>query len=201
MADHHKRFSTWKERLGENSRYLVDQVCAVLLPEFEKHGFVWYGDFAGGKVSEVAANEIPLQRRTGENWPTVQLWFDKRGCPFFCISFAELPKICRKEFGTQEIPREEAIIAYAPAFFSLVRNGRGDIGMFGYSRFSLFPKRKLDSEIKRALGMIQILFPLFERGIPTEWLYKEPGMVAANILLNSSWETDERRRNRQRLEK
>lgn len=73
--DHKKRFENWRRRMPLKTQYLVNQVVARILPEFERQGFVWYPDFAGNNPQEIGANEIPLQRREGDEWPTVQITF------------------------------------------------------------------------------------------------------------------------------
>ena len=65
MAGHRKRFERWRNKLPERARFLVDQVLARIVPEFEAKGFQWYDDFAGGNTKEIGHNEIPLQRREG----------------------------------------------------------------------------------------------------------------------------------------
>ncbi|MRD73840.1 hypothetical protein GH865_11360 [Rhodocyclus tenuis] len=63
--DHKQRFTGWRKRMPEKTRYLVDRVLERLVPEFERHGFVWYPDFAKNNPQELGANEIPLQKRDG----------------------------------------------------------------------------------------------------------------------------------------
>jgi hypothetical protein len=204
MADHRKRFERWRTKLPEHTHYLVDQVLARIVPEFEARGFKWYGDFAGGDPKEISYDEIPLQRREGERWSTVQIQFDKRARPFFHISFAVLPLICRKMFGTQEILREKAINVYAPAHFRLTTGKRlgdgffGSGGMFGYSYFALAPSRKIDAEIDKAVALLPVLFDLFDRGIPEAWLTHDFGYVDKHVMLMGSWHLNEQRRAKQK---
>lgn len=141
MASHRRRFERWRAKLPKHTRYLVDQVLERIVPEFEARGFQWYDDFAGGDPKEVAHNEIPLQRREGEQWPTVQIRFDKRHRPAFHIDFAMLPTVCRR-WGIDEhhpwieidVPRERAITVYAPVYFGLRRGKYKSLdGQFGHT--------------------------------------------------------------------
>lgn len=194
MADHRQRFERWGSKLPAHTRYLVDQVLAHIVPEFDARGFKWYSDFAAGNVHEVASHEIPLQRREGEKWPTVQIRFDKGGRPFFFIGFAMLPLVCRR-WGTAEdpwaavdVPRQKAIDAYAPAYFRLCKGKRkSNDSLFGYVWMTLFPRRKLDSEVEKAVALLPVLFNLFEEGIPEVWLTSEYGPVSQHVLLMGSW--------------
>ena len=141
MAGHHTRFERWRAKLPKHTRYLVDQVLTRIVPEFEARGFKWYDDFAGGDPKEIGYNEIPLQRREGEQWPTVQISFDKRRRPAFHIDFTMLPPICRR-WGIDElhpwteldVPREKAIVVYGPAYFMLCRGKYKNLdGEFGHA--------------------------------------------------------------------
>jgi hypothetical protein len=210
--------------LPRHARYLVDQVVAHIVPMFEARGFQWPDGYAGGIPAEIGHNEIPLQRREGESWPTVQIKFDKRARPRFHIEFAAFPPICRRMFGTEEIPREKAIVAYAPAHFLLCRGKYKSMdGEFGHSislanvllffpmlvsglidrdlhytvndiRFAVAPTRFLDSEVSEAVALLPILFDLFDQGIPEDWLSHDFGHVNKNVMLIGSWYLDARRR-------
>lgn len=177
----------------------MDEVLSRIVPEFEARGFVWYDDFAGDDPREIGHNEIPLQRRTGDAWPTVQISFDKRARPFFNIDFASLPPVCRKMFAAEEISREKAITSYAPVHFRL-RNGKsiGDICSFGYGCFALSPRRKADAEVRKVLALLPFLFDVFDRGIPEAWLTHQFGCVDKYFLLQGSWHLDQMRRERTR---
>src|SRR5574337_219245 len=109
MAGHRKRFERWRKKLPKNTSFLVDQVLTRILPEFEKRGFVWYPDYAGGDSMQIAANGIPLQRRSGKDWPTVQISFDDRFRPSCHLHFSMLPPVCKRltESGYVDIPREK----------------------------------------------------------------------------------------------
>jgi hypothetical protein len=204
MADHHKRFERWHNKLPKHTHYLVDQVLARIVPVFEAQGFKWYDDFAGGDAKEIGYDEIPLQRREGMLWPTVQIRFSRRRHPEFFIDFAMLPSVCQRWGGDEHQPwtkikidvqREKAIVAYAPAYFRLSKSERPGVnGSFGYSWFSLFPHRKLDAEVGEVVLLLPILFGLFDRGIPEAWLtHDKPWFVDKHVMLSGSWYLTEQR--------
>lgn len=206
LIGHKKRFAGWRRRMPrKTTQYLVDQVLARIVPEFERHGFVWYPDFAGNDPQEIGANEIPLQRRKGKDWPTVQITFLKGAWgPRFRITFAALPEICKNPIRSA-IPRELAIAVYGPAYFFLERNvGRSrDSSIFGFDwlplllptpqkiaqliRYLLNWRKFLDSEVDAALGLLPVLFDIFDRGIPQKWLDHDLGYVTQNVMLIHSW--------------
>lgn len=202
MAGHRKRFERWRNKLPERASFLVDQVLARIVPEFEAKGFQWYDDFAGGDTKEIGHNEIPLQRREGAQWATVQITFNRRRHPEFYIDFAMLPLVCQR-WGIDEhnpwtkinVPRDKAIVAYAPAYFRLSKGERRGVnGSFGYSWFSLFPHRKLTAEVGEAMSLLHILFDLFDQGVPEAWLtLDKPWYVNRHIMLAGSWYLTERR--------
>jgi hypothetical protein len=203
--DHKKRFANWRRRMPLKTQYLVNQVVARILPEFEKQGFVWYPDFAGNNPQEIGANEIPLQRREGYEWPTVQVTFltGVWGAQFR-LAFSALPEVCRNP-GRSAIPREKSIAAYGPAYFFLVRGAKKyeDSSMFGFDWMSLFVptpsklirlirylinwRNFLDSEIDEALALLPMLFDIFDRGMPQEWLDRDFGCVTQHVMLINSW--------------
>lgn len=203
MADHRKRFERWRNKLPVHTRYLVDQVLERIVPVFEAKGFQWYGDFARGDSKEVGCDEIPLQLREGEQWPTVQIRFSRRRWPEFFIDFAMLPPVCQR-WGIDEhqpwtkidVPRDKAIVAYAPAYFRLSKGERHGVnGSFGYSWFSLFPRRKLDAEVGEAMSLLPVMFDLFDQGIPEAWLtHDKPWYVNKHVMLSGSWYLTEQRR-------
>ncbi len=160
-----------------------------ILPRFEERGFVWYPDFAGGRPIYIGSNEIPLQRRQGENWPTVQIRFEKRSRPWFSIDFGNLPPVCR-ELGQNPIPREMATVIHAPAYFMLCKG-----------ELAFFPKRFLSSEVDKAVALLPVMFDLFDNAIPQEWLQADIGRVTPNVYLMGSWSIWERRRARKAREK
>jgi hypothetical protein len=196
MSGQRGRFDRWRAKQAEHTRYLAEQVINRIVPQFEMNGFEWFDDFAAGDPKEVSHNEIPLQRRRGPQWATVQIRFDKRGRPFFMIDFAALPIICRRQFGTEEIPREQAIVAYAPAYFRLSKGERaGANGTFGYTWLSWAPRRRIDFESDAVISLLPSLFRLFDAGIPDTWLIQDQAWyVSDHVILMGSWHIDEKRR-------
>lgn len=187
MADHRKRFERWYKGLPKNTAYLVDQVLSRVVPEFERRDFVWHPDFAGGDATQIGANDIPLQRRRGEVWPTVQILFDKRRRPSFGMSFSALPSICKrwKKDAYIDIPREIALVFEGPVTFALCKGPNGTC-QYGYRWFSVFPRRCIDSEIERFLALLPEVFHLFDEGIPADWLQRKFGHVTEHVLLVDS---------------
>lgn len=199
------RFIRWRERTAPKTRYLVDAVLQRIAPEFEKHGFVWYPDFAGDDAREIGANEIPLQQRLGSEWPTVQIYFYKGNWgPRFRIAFAALPEMCRSLIQPQ-VPRDRAVAQYGPAYFYLSRGKWRDYRdtEFGFNwmpmllprpsdvmrlvAYSSNWKRYLDAEVAAALALLPGLFELFDKGIPTEWVMRARGPVSEHVRLVHSW--------------
>jgi hypothetical protein len=199
MANHQKRFIRWRNLLPENTNYLIDQVLLHIVPEFEKRGFIWYPDYAGGDAEEISASNIPLQNREGTDWPTVQIDF-KKDRPEFGFYFAVLPPTCQRWDG-KTIPQEKGIVMYAPVWFSLCKGKHKNLDcQFGYHWFSLFPKRRLDAEIDEAISLLPVIFDLFDKGIPEEWLTHQCGMVSKHIDLRGSWHITEDRIRRKEAE-
>jgi len=100
------------------------------VPKFEERGFKWYPDYAGGDPTQVGANTIPLQRRSGPAWPTVEIRFDKYLRPFFHVDFTMLPPMCKRltEDGSVEsIPREKANVAQGLGCFCLCKGKKRTI--------------------------------------------------------------------------
>lgn len=193
-AVHRERFERWHARLPSRSAQMVARVRSVLIPSLERHGYFWFDDYAGGRAGNVGGNEIPLQKRSGDEWPTVHIRFDLQGRPFFHIFFAALPVVCRTNFAQDEVPRSEAMIIDAPGLFSLRRgNGAADDGRFGYVWASLWPARKIESEVNAAVKCLPFVFDLLSVGVPREWLERKPGRVDAHAALHSSWYCDRQR--------
>lgn len=186
MADHRKRFERWRKKLPKNTAYFVDQVLTRIVPEFEARGFVWYPDYAGGDAMQIGANCIPLQRRSGNEWPTVQIHFDKRFRPFLGLDFAKLPPVCTRWTMDGEIikiNREIALVFEGAAYFALSKGrGRDYHCNFGYIWFSLFPRRRIDKEIGTLLALLPELFELFDQGIPEAWLRQNNGFVSKHVF-------------------
>jgi hypothetical protein len=169
---------------------LVDQVLDRVVPEFEKRGFVWYPDFAGGDATQIGANDIPLQRRSGKDWPTVQIMFNKRLRPGLSVDFAALPPVCVRwlvKGGVINIDRKAALVFEGPAYFALCKGRRRNYDCnFGYYWFSLFPHRRINREIASLLALLSHLFDLFDKGIPEAWLTKKSGYVTKHVFVMGS---------------
>lgn len=187
MSDHRKRFDRWRKKLPKNTAYLVEQVLSLIVPEFEARGFVWYSDFGGGDQTQIGANDIPLQRRSGEEWPTVQILFDKRFRPMLGLDFAMLPPVCKRwtvDGTVIDIPREKALVFEGPAYFALCKgSGRNHDCNFGYSSFSFSPQRRIDTELELLRALLPELFDLFDRGIPHTWLNQKSGYVSKHVFV------------------
>jgi hypothetical protein len=156
-------------------------------------------------AGEIGANEIPLQRRQGGDWPTVLIYFYKGRCgPRFRIAFSSLPEMCRSLVQPQ-VPRDRAVAQYGPAYFFLSRGKWRDYRdtEFGFNwlrillprpsdvmrllAYSSNWKRYLDAEVNAALALLPGLFELFDQGIPGEWLSHPRGPVSQHVRLVHSW--------------
>ena len=191
MADHKKRFARWRKKLPPRSSYLVQQVLDRIVPEFEARGFAWYPNYAGGDPKAVGYDTIPLQRRQGDHWPTVELQFAKYGRPWFTLHFSVLPKVCykRSKLGVEPVPRERATIYCGPGYFMLCRGERQNLdGEFGSPHWlSLRPYRCLDADIDKAVGLLPVVFGAFDRGIPETWLVSRELYVHKHVMKKGSW--------------
>lgn len=206
MSNHKRNFERWRKKLTTNGVYLVNQVIERVIPIFEEKGFVWYSDFAGGDSSQIATSEIPLQNRLGSTWSTVQIQFYVRRGLWFRVYFGALPEQCRrlKSNGFDWIPRENATVFEGPATFQLHR-GRfsspqdSEFGLCLYSvilspsgwpryiKYKYSPQSFLESEVDEFLMLLPMLFQFFEKGIPTEWLIHDRGLISPNAKLLFSW--------------
>lgn len=182
-----KRFERWQRRLPETTAYFVALVIDEVVPIFQARGFDRFPDYAADNKSKVGANCIPLQRRSGSEWPTVEILFDKRGRPSLGVTFAMLPDICRRyaEDKSVDILRIEANVVEGPVFFSLCKGGGHNFDCnFGYRWFSLCPKQKLRTEIEALKSLLPWLFNVLENGIPQSWLEGQPGYVDRHAFLS-----------------
>ena len=187
MADQLKRFDRWRQRLPENTMYFTNLVIDQMVPVFREHGFDRYPDYAGGSAFAVGPNCIPLQRRRGPEWPTVEILFDKRSRPSLGVTFATLPEVCYRqtERGPAEIPRLEANVVEGLAHFSLCKGQRANFDCnFGYTGFVLRPKSRLDGEVAALKSLLPWLFDLLETGIPDAWYRQKPGYVDKYAFLS-----------------
>jgi hypothetical protein len=91
--DQIKQFERWRQKLPKSASYFVNLVLDEVVPMFKVQGFGRFNDYAGGSDFAVGSNCIPLQRRRGNEWPTVEILFDKRGRPALGVTFAMLPDI------------------------------------------------------------------------------------------------------------
>lgn len=164
MSDHKRRFKRWHTRSTGNTRFLVDLILTEIVPCFEQQGFVWYSDFAGGDIQQVANSSIPLQRREGEFWPTVEISFDQRNRPAFSVNFAVLPPNCRRwtANGWADVAQAEAALVDGIAVFYLHGSSRWSQNGFGYRYFSLLPKRRLKRDVAQLAERLPGLFRLLD---------------------------------------
>jgi hypothetical protein len=194
MIDHIKRFRRWQQRLPDKTGYLVTQVIDRLLPFFSAEGFVWYPDYAKGDVNEVGNNVIPLQNREGTDWPTAEIRFGKRQHACFSVDFGVLPPLCRR-WDEKEISQDEAVVVYAPIWFTLLKGTRKNFDAnFGLTGFSFRPYKTMDAEIDKAVSLLPIIFDLFKTGVPEAWMTRDFGRVSEHILLAGSWHIRAQRR-------
>ena len=186
MTDHRSRFERWRRFAPKHTKYLID-VLDRIVPEFEREGFHWQPHYAGGDPNEIRANTIPLQIRSGDLWPTVEVHFPGSRRPSFSIYFAALAPECRR-LGREVVPRERAIVVYATAYFMLCKGRHRNLdGQFGFRWFSAWPIRRLNREVETALGLLPELFGIFRAGIPQEWLTHPFGHVSPHVMLIGSW--------------
>lgn len=205
MANHKKRFELWRNKAPKNTAYLINQVLERVIPKFEEKGFIWNANYASGDNAQIGANEIPLQKQSEPEWPTVHIRFHKCYSPWFDIYFSELPLICKRltTSGYVDIDREKAIVIEGPAYFSLRKGKYSDNrdGEFGYSGplvlisspFSLFShiqymvsaERFLGTQVDEVLSLLPELFDLFDNGIPKTWTTKGTSMdkVSKHVML------------------
>ena len=189
MIDQIKRFERWRARIPKNTSYFVALVIDEIVPLLHAHGFDRYHDYAQGSTFAVGPNCIPLQRRSGREWPTVEILFHKRGMPSLGVHFGMLPEICYRWSLTEhrwlEIPRLNASVVEGPAFFSLCKGlGKNFDCNFGYRWLSIFPKQKLREEIDTLKVLLPWMFDLFEDGVPPAWLESPNGYVDRHVFMS-----------------
>ena len=194
MGDVKKNFERWRRKVPEDTAVLLDQVLEKVIPDFKAQGFSWYGDYAGGKFSEIGPNTVPLQRRTTEEWPTVEFHFDQGGEPRFSVYFGVIQPVNYRLDG-KVYHRDHAIVCYAPAYFLLKKNDKPGSGIFGLTHGWYYDSnKKIESEIAECRKLLPIVFELFDNGIPDGWLTSNFGKVAPHIWLMGSWYINEQRR-------
>jgi hypothetical protein len=158
------RFESWRRRVSPHTRYLADLLLERALPAFEAQGFQRLAEYGRKGVSYTGL--IPLQRQSGEYWPTVQLRFHDAGRPAFYVEAAALPPICNGYVGTGfvNIDRGQALVTEGRASFYLRRRNRGAMNQFGYAWFALLPRAKLRREVNVLLERLPVLFRAFDAG-------------------------------------
>jgi len=176
-----EHFNRWRGRLPVRTASLVGKVVDELVPLYQRAGLQWHADYAGGDLRSVGSNCIPLQRREGINWPTVEIQFDRRSRPSFNIVFAELPETCtRRTAGSiTKIGRVEANVVEGDASFVLCKGSKRNFDCtFGITGITLFPNSKINHDFFLALSRSKNLIELFESSFPRQWLSAPPGYVA-----------------------
>jgi len=184
------RFERWRKKLPANTAYLVSTVLETVVPLFIEQGFVRYPDYAANNNYAIGNNCIPLQRRSGDRWPTVEILFHKRKHPSLGVHFSELPENCLRWLpaGEQVIPRSEACVVEGDAHFVLCKElpGRfgGEFGGFGYHWFALRPKHRLDKECASLRACCTWLLERFNEGLPAAWYESQGGFVDPHAFLS-----------------
>jgi hypothetical protein len=179
--DLEERFDRWRGRLPDRTANLVGKVVDELVPLYESAGLQRHKDYAGGDLRSVGSNCIPLQRREGANWPTVEIQFDRRSRPSFNIVFAELPETCtrRTVSSITKISRMEANVVEGDASFVLCKGSKKNFDCtFGITGITLFPDSKMNHDFSLALSRSKSLIELFGSGLPHQWSSAPPGYVA-----------------------
>src|SRR5688572_22045143 len=87
-----KRFERWQRTLPKQAAFLVSATLSAIVPLAEQRGYSRHPDYAGGDRDAVGANCLPLQRREGREWPTIEIRFDRRGRPSMAVIFARIPE-------------------------------------------------------------------------------------------------------------
>jgi hypothetical protein len=187
--DLEERFDRWRERLPLRTTKLVQKVFDELVPLYESAGLQRHKDYAGADPRSIGSNCIPLQRRAGTNWPTVEIQFDRRSRPNFNIVFAELPETCvrRNLSSVTKINRMEANVAEGEINFLLCKGSKKSFDCtFGVAGIVLFPDSRIDRDFSLALSRSKSLIELFGSGLPHQWLSAPPGYVSDFIFKNRS---------------
>jgi hypothetical protein len=181
------RFERWRKDLPARTAYLVSSVVETVVPLFAGHGLLRYPDYAANSSYAIGMNCIPLQRRSGDAWPTVEIRFDKRQRPFLGLIFSELPEICHRILptGEQEILRPEANVVEGDAFFTLCKGSSTRFDRnFGYQWFALRPTRELDEECALLRLCSTWLLERFDEGLPKTWYEAKAGYVDPHAFMN-----------------
>jgi hypothetical protein len=187
--DPRERFDHWRERLPFRTAKLVQKVVDELVPLYESAGLQRHKDYAGADPRSVGSNCIPLQRRAGTNWPTVEIQFDRRSRPNFNIVFAELSETCvrRTVSSITKISRIEANVVEGEASFLLCKGSKKSFDCtFGVAGIVLFLDSRINHDFSLALSRSKSLIELFGSGLPQQWLSDPPGYVSDFIFKNRS---------------
>lgn len=166
MSDQRRRFKRWHATRPKKVRYLADLILAEIVPLFERQRFVWHPDYAGGDIQQVANSCIPLQRREGDFWPTVEIAFDQRDRPAFYLNFALQPPNCRRwtRDGWADVAQSEAALVDGYAVYRVNGTNRLGPGRFGYLYFSLSPRRRLRKDVAVLARRLPEIFRVFDSG-------------------------------------
>jgi hypothetical protein len=206
MATNHKRrFARWRKTLDARAAFLVDQVCEVLLPPLFAQGFEWADRVEEfGAIADSRADSIPLQRRSGDAWPTITIDFDQRKRANFRIEFSQLPEHClqRGHGELLEISRREARVFNGPLYFRVVRRERkSEDSRFGYRifdfisqpyrvdrllRYAFAPKGLLAEEVGFARRCMVEIEEMLRSGVPREWEAAPLGRIGRHLYLSDS---------------
>jgi hypothetical protein len=147
--DLRERFDRWRGRLPLRTAKLVRKVVDELVPLYESAGLQRHKDYAGADPRSIGSNCIPLQRRAGQNWPTVEIQFDRRSRPNFNIVFAELSETCvrRTVSSITNISRMEANVVEGEANFLLCKGWKKSFDCtFGVAGIVLFLDSRIDHD-------------------------------------------------------
>lgn len=206
MASSHKqRFERWRKTLDARTAFLVDQVCEVLLPPLFAQGFEWADRVEEfGALADSRPDSIPLQRRSGDAWPTLTIDFDQRKRANFRVEFSLLPETClqRGRGGLLEITRREARVFNGPLYFRVVRRERiSEDSRFGYRvfdfiaqpyrvdrllRYIVAPKGLLAEEVGFARRCLAEIESMLHSGVPREWETAPLGRIGRHLFLADS---------------
>jgi len=198
----HAGFRRWFKKTPQHTRYLVCKIFEELIPELLSHGFII--------VNSGAPNYITLQRKNGEEWPVIEFKFDKRFRPYFWMSFAFLPPICKRmtKVAYIDIPREKADIIEGVVVFNIINkkpyspySGFGMFGIFSHLlslqfirvlHYLILPNSLIDSQIETAKSRLTEAMTVIDNGMKPEWYKKPPNEIGNHIIQVRSWVSIER---------
>ncbi len=181
------RFERWRRKLPPRAGYFVSLVVDTVVPLFTERGLLRHPEYAANNSYAVGMNCIPLQRRSGDRWPTTEIGFDKRQRPFLGLTFSELPENCHRLLPGEEraIPRLQANAVEGDAFFSLTKGQPGNFNRnFGYRWLALRPSHRLDEQCALLRSCSTWLLERFDEGFPKARCEAQPGYVDPHAFLN-----------------